>query len=127
MSLQKIGKKFVTKYRFYIITLFISLILSIFYQYNFVNKLYSVDLILKRNCSKSMVALHKKYNCSIMASIKVSKKNLSRWGIYSVSKKINSRNFLIDDVVNLSDATDKLVVALSLQDYQIIEKRKKNL
>ena len=49
MSLQKIIKKFITKYRFYLITLFISLILSIFYQYNFVKKLYQVDLMLKRN------------------------------------------------------------------------------
>ena len=32
-------------------------------------------------------------------------------------------NFLIDDVINLSSATDKLVAALSLKDYQIIEKR----
>ena len=33
-------------------------------------------------------------------------------------------NFLIDDVINLSSATDRLVVALSLRDYQIIEKRR---
>ena len=61
--------------------------------------LFPDDLIIKKNCSKDMILLHKKYNCSIMASIKVSKKNVSRWGIYSVSKKINSRNFLIDDVI----------------------------
>ena len=61
--------------------------------------LFPDDLIIKKNCSKDMILLHKKYNCSIMASIKVSKKNLSRWGIYSVSKKINRRNFLIDDVI----------------------------
>ena len=35
------------------------------------------------------------------------------------------KNFLIDDVINLSSATDKLVAALSLKDYQIIEKKKK--
>ena len=33
-------------------------------------------------------------------------------------------NFLIDDVINLSSTTDKLVAALALKDYQIIEKRK---
>ena len=33
-------------------------------------------------------------------------------------------NFLIDDVINLSSATDRLVAALSLRDYQIIEKKK---
>ena len=49
MSLQKIIKKFIIKYRFYLIILFISLIVSIFYQYNFVNKLYAVDIIFKKN------------------------------------------------------------------------------
>ena len=34
------------------------------------------------------------------------------------------KNFLIDDVINISSATDKLVAALSLRDYQIIERRK---
>ena len=34
------------------------------------------------------------------------------------------KHFLIDDVANLSTAIDKLIVALSLKDYQIIEKRK---
>ena len=57
------------------------------------------DLIIKKNCSKSMIAIHKKYNSSVMASIKVNKKDVSRWGIYSVKKKINNRNFIIDSVV----------------------------
>tara|TARA_B100001027_G_scaffold70226_1_gene47895 strand:- start:6058 stop:6873 length:816 start_codon:yes stop_codon:yes gene_type:complete len=57
------------------------------------------DLIIKRNCSKDMISLHKKYNSSIMASMKVNKKNVSRWGIYSVKKKIDNNNFLVRDVV----------------------------
>ena len=61
--------------------------------------LFPDDLILKKNCSKSMISLHKKYNCSVMASIKVKKKNVNRWGIFSVLKKINKKNFLIKDVV----------------------------
>lgn len=61
--------------------------------------LFPDDLILNRNCSKDMITLHKKYNCSVMASIKVKKRNVSRWGIYSVKKKINKRNFIIKDVV----------------------------
>ncbi len=61
--------------------------------------LFPDDLILKRNCSKDMIALHKKHNCSVMASIKVKKKDVSRWGIYSVKKKINKRNFIIKDVI----------------------------
>ncbi len=61
--------------------------------------LFPDDLILNKNCSKDMIALHKKYNCSVMASMKVKKKNVSRWGIYSKIKKINKNNFLINDVV----------------------------
>ena len=45
------------------------------------------DLIIKKNCSKSMIAIHKKFNASVMASMKVNKKNVSRWGIYNIKKK----------------------------------------
>ena len=61
--------------------------------------LFPDDLIMKKNCSKAMISLHKKYNCSVMASMKVKKKNVDRWGIYSIGKKINKQNFLIKDVV----------------------------
>ncbi|MDB9731469.1 sugar phosphate nucleotidyltransferase [Candidatus Pelagibacter sp.] len=57
------------------------------------------DLIIKNNCSKSMIAVHKKYNSSVMASMKVNKKEVSRWGIYSVKKKVNKSNFIIKNVV----------------------------
>ena len=57
------------------------------------------DLIIKNNCSKSMIKIHKKYNSSVMASMKVQKNNVSRWGIYKLNKKLDKRNFLIDDVV----------------------------
>ena len=57
------------------------------------------DLIVKKNCSKSMIKIHKKYKSSVMASINVKKKNVSRWGIYNIKKKINRKNFLIDYVV----------------------------
>ena len=33
-----------------------------------------------------------------MASMKVSKKSVSRWGIYKLGKKIDKKNYLIDDV-----------------------------
>ena len=46
-----------------------------------------------------MIAIHKKYNSSVMASIKVKKKDVERWGIYSVKKKISNRNFIIKDVI----------------------------
>ena len=46
------------------------------------------DLIIKKNCSKSMIAVHKKYKTSVMASMKVSKNDVTRWGIYDVKRKI---------------------------------------
>ena len=46
-----------------------------------------------------MISIHKKYNCSVMASIKVKKKDVSRWGIYSIKKKLIKRNFIIKDVI----------------------------
>jgi len=57
------------------------------------------DLIIKKNCSKSMMAIHKKHNSSVMASMIVNKKNVSRWGIYKLSKKISKNDFIIKDVV----------------------------
>ena len=57
------------------------------------------DLIIKKNCSKSMISIHNRNKSSVMASMKVSKKNISRWGIFKIKKKINKENFIIDDVV----------------------------
>ena len=57
------------------------------------------DLIVKKNCSKKMINIHKQKKCSVMASMKVDKKTVNRWGIYSISKKINNKNFYIKDVV----------------------------
>tara|TARA_B100000902_G_scaffold229763_1_gene218015 strand:- start:672 stop:1109 length:438 start_codon:yes stop_codon:yes gene_type:complete len=57
------------------------------------------DLIIKKNCSKAMIKVHQKYKASVMASMKVKKNNVSRWGIYKINKKLNSRNFIIEDVI----------------------------
>ena len=57
------------------------------------------DLIIKKNCSKSMIQVHKRYKSSVMASMNVNKKTVSRWGIYNLDKKIDKRNYLIKDVV----------------------------
>ena len=57
------------------------------------------DLIIKNNCSKEMINVHKKYKSSVMASMTVNKKTVSRWGIYKLSKKINKYNFKITDVI----------------------------
>ena len=57
------------------------------------------DLIIRHNCSKSMIAVHKKFNTSVMASMTVNKNEVSRWGIYNIEKKINNKNFIIKGVV----------------------------
>jgi len=57
------------------------------------------DLIVKKNCSKSMININKKFDASVMASMKVNKNNVSRWGIYNIKKKINKNDFIISGVI----------------------------
>ena len=57
------------------------------------------DLILKRNCSKDMTNIYKKYKSSVIASMKVNKNSVSRWGIFSIKNKISKKNFFIGDVI----------------------------
>ena len=56
------------------------------------------DLIINTNCSKEMINLHKKTKSSIIATKKVQKKTVSRWGILSVKNK-KKNYFQINDVV----------------------------
>ena len=44
------------------------------------------DLIIKKNCSKDMISIHNKKKCSVMASMKVNKKTVNRWGVYSIGQ-----------------------------------------
>ena len=57
------------------------------------------DLIIKKNCSKDMIKVHHKHRSSVMASMKVNSKTISRWGIYSLNKKISKNDYFIDGVV----------------------------
>ena len=57
------------------------------------------DLIIKENCSKSMINVHKKFKSSVMASMRINKKTVSRWGIFDLSKKLDNKNYLIKDVI----------------------------
>ena len=57
------------------------------------------DLILKENCSKSMIKVHNKFKSSVMASMNVERKTISRWGIFKLDKKIDNKNYLINDVI----------------------------
>jgi len=56
------------------------------------------DLIIKKNCSFSMINIHKTHKSSVIASMRVKRKDVSRWGIFKL-KKISRKNFLIKDVV----------------------------
>jgi UTP--glucose-1-phosphate uridylyltransferase len=46
-----------------------------------------------------MINVHKKFNSSVMASMNVNKKTVSRWGIFKLNKRLDKKNYLIDDVV----------------------------
>ena len=56
------------------------------------------DLIIRNNCSNTLIKLHKKYNSSVIASKKVNRRNVSRWGILDI-KKTNKKNFIIKDII----------------------------
>jgi len=57
------------------------------------------DLIIYKNCSVEMIKLHNKYKSSIIASKKVNKKEVSRWGIFKIKKFVTKNSFLIEDVI----------------------------
>ena len=70
------------------------------------------DLIIKKNCSRTLINLHRKYKSSVIASKKVEKKSVSRWGIFKI-KKINKRDFVIKDVIekpNINSAPSNYAV-----------------
>ena len=60
------------------------------------------DLIVKNNCAKSMIKVHKKYKSSVMASMNVNKKTVSRWGIYKLKKRLDATSNDISPHVFLS-------------------------
>ena len=71
------------------------------------------DLIIKRNCSLEMLKVHKKYHCSVIASMKVKRKNVSRWGIFKLKKYIKN-NFLIENVI------EKPSIKIAPSNYAVI-------
>ena len=56
------------------------------------------DLIIKKNCSKEMINLHNRTGSAVIATKRVNKKTVSRWGILSVKNKLKN-SFQISDVV----------------------------
>ncbi len=71
------------------------------------------DLIIKKNCTKEMVILHKKNKSAIIATKIVKRKTVSRWGILSVkNKKKNS--------FEISDVEEKPSIRKAKSNYAII-------
>ena len=56
------------------------------------------DLIVKKNCSKEMISLHKKTKGSVIATRKVERRTVSRWGILGVKNK-KKHSFSINSVI----------------------------
>jgi len=87
------------------------------------------DLIIKQNCSKSMIRAHKIYKSSVMASMNVDRKTVSRWGIYKIKKRLNKKNFLIDKVIEKpsfrSAPSNKAVIGRYILPKKIFSKLKK--
>ena len=83
------------------------------------------DLIIKNNCSKKMISVHKKYSSSVMASMNVKKKEVSRWGIYKIEKKLSKNNFLIGDVIEkptiLEAPSNKAVIGRYILPKKILD------
>ena len=87
------------------------------------------DLIVKKNCSKDMIKVHHKHKASVMASMKVNSKTVSRWGIYSLNKKISKNDYFIDGVVekpSIKNApSNKAVIGRYILPKTIFNKRAK--
>ena len=87
------------------------------------------DLIIKKNCSKSMINIHSRYKSSVMASMNVNKKTVSRWGIFKLSKKLDKNNYLIKDVVEkpsvASAPSNKAVIGRYILPKKIFSKLSK--
>ncbi|MDA9624820.1 sugar phosphate nucleotidyltransferase [Candidatus Pelagibacter bacterium] len=80
---------------------------------NFFLVLLPDDLIIRKNCTKEMVALFKKKRSSIIATKTVNRKKVTRWGILSVINKMKYY-FQINNVV------EKPTVKKAPSNYAII-------
>jgi len=75
--------------------------------------LFPDDLIIKKNCSKEMMLLHKKTKGSVIATKIVKRKTVSRWGILSVQDK--KKNYF-----KISDVVEKPSIKLAPSNFAII-------
>ena len=71
------------------------------------------DLIIKKNCSKEMINLYKKFKSSVIATKKVKKETVSRWGILSIKNK--KKNYF-----EIKDVIEKPTIKKAPSNYAII-------
>ena len=71
------------------------------------------DLIINKNCSKEMIGLHKRTKGSIIATKRVDKKTVSRWGILNFVEK--RKNFF-----RIKDVIEKPSIKQAPSNYAII-------
>jgi len=91
--------------------------------------LFPDDLIIKKNCSKEMILLHKKTKSSVIATKTVMKETVSRWGILSIKDK-KKNYFKIKDVVekpSIKNAPSNYAIIGRYILPKIIMKKLKNL
>ena len=86
------------------------------------------DLIIKKNCSLSMIKIHKKYKSSVMASMNVSKSSVTRWGMCKLNKRLDKKNYFIDGVIekpSIKNApSNKAVIGRYILPLKIFDKLK---
>ena len=75
--------------------------------------LFPDDLIIKKNCTKQMMLLHKKTKGSVIATKKVKKETVSRWGMLSVTDKKK-------DYFKINDVVEKPSIKLAPSNFAII-------
>ena len=87
------------------------------------------DLIIKKNCSISMIRSHKIHKASVMASMSVSKKTVSRWGVFNLGVKLSKTDHLIKGVVEKPDIkkapSNKVVIGRYILPKSIFKKLSK--
>ena len=71
------------------------------------------DLIIKKNCSKELIKLHNKNPVSFIASKKVKRKDVSRWGIFKTNKHKK-------DIFNITDVIEKPSILSAPSNYAVI-------
>jgi UTP--glucose-1-phosphate uridylyltransferase len=71
------------------------------------------DIIINKNCSRELISIHKIYKCSVLATKKIKKEDVSRYGILGFFKKKKN-------VFNINKLIEKPKVSEAPSSYAII-------